>query len=356
MHHDTAELMATQLSPFSVLLLSDDESEPTAAQTSKEELLADLPASYLTESYDLVAPSRSIATYIEKELDVKRLNRIQLGAAGDPIPPRPLHFQLLLGRKICITEQLDMHMVWRTRQIFLKPIPRLLLVPHFWIEYLSCETGCDCSKEAEPGARGTSTECERRKLWKCALGFLFSYAALISTESDFHIAKERRLLPAEDAVTWRKWRALVEQLDTENIYPKIDKRFFYGELNLPTLNYFNFLTHRPFLLGFVPHWSEDRYVTFVGDHFATLASVAVFIALVLAGLQVGLGVKALSENGAFQSAAYGFTVFSLLFPLAAVVWIFVNLGILFAHRWMAMPKFAFERKRLKHIKAGMGTA
>ena len=347
--------MAPQQPPFSILLLSNAESGHPAAQISKEEFLQDLPASYRTDDYDLATTSRSLTAYIEKELDIKRLSKIQLGAAGDPIPPRPLHFQLLLSRKISITEEMDMHMVWRKYQIFLKPIPRLLLMPRFWVQHLSCEADCACSKEAESGSAGKPPECGRRKLWKCALGFMFSYAALISNESDFYIAKERRLLPAEEAVTWRKWRALVEQLDLETIYSRIDKRFFYGEINLGQLNYFNFLTHRPFLLGFVPHWSEDRYLTLIQDNFGFLASVAVFIAVVLAGLQVGLAVKALSDNDSFQSAAFGFTVFALLFPLAAVVLIFIQFGTMFIHRWIKMPKFAFERKRLKHIKTGMGT-
>jgi hypothetical protein len=82
-----------------------------------------------------------------------------------------------------------------------------------------------------------SRECDRRRLWRSALGFLFSYAALISHESDFYITKEKHLLPGElDEITWGCWRTFVEQLDTEHIYEKVDPRFIYGELRLSRLN------------------------------------------------------------------------------------------------------------------------
>ncbi|KFA54456.1 hypothetical protein S40293_10222 [Stachybotrys chartarum IBT 40293] len=71
-----------------------------------------------------------------------------------------------------------MHLIWTTSRIFLKPIPRFLLEPCFWTEYLYC-----------------GHEYERCGLRKCALSFLFSYAALLSYESDFRIAEEKRLLP-----------------------------------------------------------------------------------------------------------------------------------------------------------------
>ncbi|KAJ4147491.1 hypothetical protein LMH87_002004 [Akanthomyces muscarius] len=51
------------------------------------------------------------------------------------------------------------------------------------------------------------------RLRRRALGFLYSYTALLSHESDFLIAQDKHLLPLE--VTWCGWRILVEQLDTK---------------------------------------------------------------------------------------------------------------------------------------------
>jgi len=48
-------------------------------------------------------------------------------------------------------------------------------------------------------------------------GFLFSYAALITHESDFYIAMEKRLLSEE--VIWPAWTTFVRELDREYIYP-----------------------------------------------------------------------------------------------------------------------------------------
>lgn len=76
---------------------------------------------------------------------------------------------------------------------------------------------------------------------------LFSYTALVTHESDFEIAQEKRLLPKE--VTWTVWITFVKELDTESIYGKIDDRFKYGELRLSRLNKIYRFTRCPLLLG-----------------------------------------------------------------------------------------------------------
>ncbi|KAM3563046.1 hypothetical protein ARSEF4850_002513 [Beauveria asiatica] len=65
-------------------------------------------------------------------------------------------------------------------------------------------------------------------------GFLCSYAALLSHESDFRIAKDKYLVPPD--VRWPAWRILVQQLDMERIYPNVDRRFIHGELRVSRLN------------------------------------------------------------------------------------------------------------------------
>lgn len=46
-----------------------------------------------------------------------------------------------------------------------------------------------------------------------------------------------------------------------------------------------------------------------------LAATTVYMVVVLTAMQVGLATEALAKNSAFQSASYGFTVFSILGPL-----------------------------------------
>lgn len=252
------------------------------------------------------------------------------------MPPRPLHYQLVLDREIFVTERMDMHLVWTKGRIFLKPIPRFLLEPRFWSDYLSCKT-----------PKEDLGECKHRKIWKIALGFLFSYAALICHESDFFIAKEKHLLPTE--VQWPAWKTFVEEiLKTEHIYQKIDARFIYGELRLSRLNKIYYLSQRPLLRGYMSHWHQYR--TFFQDNFAWLASAIVYIAIVLNAMQVGLATKSLAGNDAFQSTSYGFTVFSILGPLVVTGLIILVFCYIFMNNWIVAV--SYRRKRLNIIRAG----
>lgn len=119
--------------------------------------------------------------------------------------PRPLHHQRLLNREITVTERLDMHLLWGNGRIFIKPLPRFLLEPRFW-EHLGCK---------HPPNTLADDLCAYAPSRQRALGLLFSYAALIVHESDFHIARENHLLPQE--VQWQAWRtAIREVLDTKH--------------------------------------------------------------------------------------------------------------------------------------------
>lgn len=254
----------------------------------------------------------------------------------------------------------------------LKPIPRFQLEPRFWTLHLASPEPCSCfGEDVDPqsvttntqgatanttgttinttgttaNTRGTKSDTRSVKnynggLRTCALGFLFSYAALIAQESDFQIAKEKRLLPEQ--VTWDAWINLVKQLDTENIYDKIDERFKYGELRLSRLNKIYRFTRWPLLLGpYMSHWHQ--YGSFFRDNFTWLASTTVYIVVVLTAMQVGLAVDKLKDNRSFQSALYGFTVFSVLGPLVAAVLIIVAFLILFAFSWVATSRFWKKR-------------
>ncbi|KAM3533680.1 hypothetical protein MY4038_002995 [Beauveria bassiana] len=123
--------------PFSVRLL---EQNAVAGQGERDQLLALLPALYRKESGDMAAVGQHVTACVEEGLNLERLASIHgwLWIAGLPFPPRALHHQLLLEREIFITERLDMHLVWTTGRMFLKPIPRFLLDPAFWARYLTC--------------------------------------------------------------------------------------------------------------------------------------------------------------------------------------------------------------------------
>lgn len=157
--------------------------------------------------------------------------------------------------------------------MFLKPIPRFLLEPCFWTSQLNSPEPCSCLGEninpqsVTKNTQGTTANTTGAKsdtksvkrcnggLRTCALGFLFSYAALITHESDFQIAKEKHLLPEE--VEWSGWITLIKELDTENIYDMIDERFKYGELRLSRLNrIYRFMRWPLLLYPYVTHWHQ----------------------------------------------------------------------------------------------------
>ncbi|KAL5364464.1 hypothetical protein BJX96DRAFT_187805 [Aspergillus floccosus] len=316
--------------PFSIRILDQGSLyDPESSRIRSDQLLSLLPASYREAPGNLIPAACNITACIEKEFDLNRLASAHkwLWAAGLPLPPRALHHQLLLGREIFITEQLDMHLVWTTGRIFLKPLPRFLLDPDFWVEYLSCEHECSCAFGGEVSSV-VQPECKRRVLRRRALGFLVSYVALLSHESDFQIARNKHLLPVE--AKWGAWRILVHQLDTQHVYPYIDHRFFHGELRLSRLNKIYALTQTP-LRGYMARW--DRYSTFFHDYFTWLASGSLYIAIVLSAMQVGLATDALAQNKTFQSASYGFTVFSILGPLLAASLIMLQFCCIFIFNW-----------------------
>jgi hypothetical protein len=169
-------------------------------------------------------------------------------------------------------------------------------------------------------------------------------------ESDFLIAKEKYLLPAE--VQWPAWRILVAQLNTEHIYPGINSRFHYGELRLSRLNKIYMLSQRQIFRGYMSHWQQ--YGTFFQDNFGLLASSTVLIAIALTAMQLGLATKTLADNAAFQSASYGFVVFSLLGPMAASALIFLWFCFNFVNNWAVTA--AYKRRRLQHMQIRPGNA
>lgn len=309
-----------------------------------------LPASRRTKEDDLTAQSPSIfdhagteidlhefagiLDWIDAEFDLGRLADIHdwLWVVGRPKPPRPLHEQRLLNRDIVITERLDLHLVWSTQRIFIKPLPRFLLDPRFWQKFLCCHKV------------SSTNACHCKDLRQRALGLLFSYAALIEYESDFHIAKETHLIPKE--IHWTAWRMAVgELLDLSPIYALIHPRFHYGELRLSRLNKVCFFWKTP-LQGYMPRWTQ--YGSFFKDNFAGLASSFIYIAVVLAAMQVGLATEALQSNQAFQSVSYGFTIFSIFGPLAVIGLIISIFCYAFVSNWVDTRRY--RRQRLKRIE------
>ncbi|KAH8654235.1 hypothetical protein BGZ61DRAFT_541508 [Ilyonectria robusta] len=115
---------------------------------------------------------------------------------------------------------------------------------------------------------------------------------------------------------------------TEHIYPDIDPRFYHGELRLSRLNKTYRLWQTP-PRGYMSHWNRNG--AFFRDHFAWLAGTTVYLVVVLTAMQVGLATESLGGNDAFQSASYGFTIFSILGPLICAGLIVLVFFYIFIH-------------------------
>lgn len=322
----------------------DPEPDEKATPFHDDILLDDLPASYRVDKVDIQLP-RFGNPFFSQELDVKRLHRIMhwLWLCGQTAPPRPLHHQLLMDRRIVVTERLDFHLVWGDDRMFVKPLPRWLIRRDFWELQLDDE---DEDKDPQMGASsGSGAGGPIRTVKSVALGFLLSYVALIQHESDFEIAMETRLIPKE--LTWSKWKVLVREIldgRRERLHRQVADRFIYGELRLHRLNLIYQCLGRP--KGYIPRWNS--YKGFIQDNLDVVVAGTVYVVLVLTAMQVGLATTVLEGNTSFEYAAYGTAVFAMLGPLVAVAFVLLFSMVDFCRNW------AWNRRNEKKTQNKLG--
>ncbi|KIX98192.1 uncharacterized protein Z520_06272 [Fonsecaea multimorphosa CBS 102226] len=264
----------------------------------------DLPTLFHTRNNTEFQPSKNISLFISSEMDVSRLDEMidrGLPLAGRLGNIRPLHRQRVLGRRIVITEQLDLHLLWKGDTMFIKPLPGWLLDEDFVKAHIS----------------------HYRQAESAANGFLASYARLINYKSDFQLAKEAHLLP--EGMEWKDWQALSERLIEIDHQMRAGKmpcspRFEFGELRLSRINMiyrFHPTYHlRHMVRGY--HYSNMTYQSFLRRNFAWLVVVFAYLTIILTAMQVGLGTSQLRNNRSFNNASYGFAVFAIVLPLVAL--------------------------------------
>ncbi|KAH6718799.1 hypothetical protein BKA61DRAFT_262723 [Leptodontidium sp. MPI-SDFR-AT-0119] len=287
-----------------------------------------LPASYSksnskTGRPTVAVPAHSVQDFLQKELSLGKLDSMlaYLWFAGAERPALPLLSQLAIGRDIVVCERMDLHLLWENSgKIFVKPVPRFLLDLEFWSEHLTCPARCGCQIPAavncgnggQQMANQEQLAC-KEKLRKVALGFLYTYACLISYESDFHVANEKRLLPrSADGATipWADWKKLAREILMRHNRANVHPRFWRAELLLSRLDTIHRFTQLPPFEPYLRSWRN--YGSLFLDNIPWLAMTTVFIALVLTAMEVGLATEQLIESLNFRAASYGFTLFAIL--------------------------------------------
>lgn len=307
--------------PFNVRVL-DVTPASVPAQTSIRALL---PAVRRTRADELVVPQPDF-DFLEQQLLVRKLNAVQdwLWACGRPMPPRPLHHQLVINRGIVVTEDPELHLLWTSNIIYVKPLPRWILDPSFWAEFLLCDE-----------------TPRRRELAECARGFLFSYCALVAYETDFRIAQANSLIPS--AVTWEAWQDLSAEIIGNHCFSSINPRYWYGELRLNRLNKIYRFRMGYIFRGYTRVAGHAVYGDLLRDNFAGLATILGYVVIVLTSMQVGLGTEKLAADESFQAVSWGFTIFSMIAPLIAVVAIFFFALFWAISNWLATTKYEGRR-------------
>ncbi|KAL0942190.1 UDP-N-acetylglucosamine transferase subunit alg13 [Colletotrichum truncatum] len=327
--------------PFTVRVLDDGFNHVTKpVKASSPVNFSDLlPATSRAKHDHITVPRADDTDFLGQELLVRRLNDVQdlLWICGRPMPPRPLHYQTLTSREIHITENPELHLVWAKNRIFVKPIPRWLLDPDFWAIHLLGATEDGNDNRNQPGPR--------KDLVACALGFLFTYTALIAYESDFRIAVEKGLVPPQ--MSWDRWKAFSAQIVHNHCYASVNPRYWYGELRLSRLNKIYRIRLGYLLRGYSKVVSHAVYEDLLRDNFATLAAVLGYVVIVLTAMQVGLATDQLVGDKLFQNVSYGFTVFSILAPLIACFGIISMVVIMFVSSWVVTK--VYEKKRFQEM-------
>lgn len=298
-----------------------------------------MPIWYHDRKHQLHKVSENTAQFITDDLDVTRLDRVQKQFIGLRLAgrykavARPLHRQLMMGRRVIVTEQADLHLTWDHAGIYIKPLPAYLLDQRIWDTHL----------------------CIYPSLYASACGLLLSYVWLVTYESDFRLAvrPEIPLLPFSGTLTWTIWRQLVEDLSrTIIVDPKgaVSPRYTYGELRLDRLNQIYrfspailFSQDHALIRGY--HYRYHRYGSFLKQNFSWLIVVFAYITIVLSAMQVGLASTRLGSSPAFQHAAYGFAIFAIFVPVTLVGVVVALIVLLFISNILATL-----RNWLRHTK------
>ncbi|KAM0690641.1 hypothetical protein Q7P36_009409 [Cladosporium allicinum] len=318
--------------PFSIKLPKNKQSASA---------LSLLPATTRTAHNDIQVPfvTDGALVFLGRDLLVDRLNDVHssLWMAGRPMPPRHLGHQVVLSRELVVTEDMGLHLVWEIKRMFIKPLPRYLLDEGFWSRYL-----------VDDEEDSVETKEQRRKIAQCARGFLLSYCALISHESDFKLAQTLGVLP--NGLEWHRWRSWVAEIVSNCPYSSVNQRFWYGELRLGRLNKIYRWQKGHILRRYSQVGAPSVYSELLHENFAALAVSLGYIVIVLTAMQVGLATDHFQHSAAFQRFSWVFTVMSLIAPLAAVIAILVLFLIIFIGNWTKTKRFEKERSEAMGVQ------
>jgi len=278
--------------------------------------------------------------FVEKELLTPLLDQMSpwlwVLAAPTSAHVSALHAQVVRGRSIVITEDPELHLVWISNRVFVKPLPAYLLSHAFW-SYLVVSSEAASEKDRH----------RIRKILNVASGYVRTYSYLIQHESDLRIARREGLVPRElDLETWaafiRRFKAVEDM--------QVSGRYQYGELRLTRLN----IWAKPLLGRWYFRKVYWQYTEYFAKYFAPLLFIFGMWTLVLESMQVGL--QARPRWDAFGDVSAWFSVATLIGVSAVAAFLLGSFCVL-AGREM---RYAFgeqirKRKRRGKVKTARGS-
>jgi hypothetical protein len=215
-----------------------------------------------------------ILDYCLSDLDTPRLNA--LGEKLWWVGPTPAIVSLtqhaVLERRIQITEDASVHMLWVEGILYLKPIPAYLTSFAFWEFLMDVGNGL-CAEERE--------RCVRT-----SLGFLKTYAKLIQRRSDFVLARKCELLGGLGDVTFEAFVAFIAAWD-DVPDQAISSRWRFGLLHLDALNFHSVTRLRRWHLNRF----ESRWATYFSRFFPVVLFVFAVFSVILSAMQVIIASK-----------------------------------------------------------------
>jgi len=271
-----------------------------------------------------------VVPFVEKEVLTPSLNQMSpwlwLVATPKSTHVSALHAQIVRGRNIVITEDPELHLVWISNRVFIKPLPAYLLSYAFWSYFLFPDK-----------ALSKDDQQRRIEILQAALGYVRTYFHLIRHESDLRIAKREGLVqPDLDLETWM---AFIKDFRYVEDW-QVSGRYHYGDLRLTRLNFWA----KP-ILG---RWHFRKATWQYAEHFARYLTPLFFIftawSVILDSMQVGL--QSRPSWGRFGDVSAWFSVVSLICVVAVAAFLLGGFCVLAGRETLyAFRKQIYKRRR-----------
>ncbi len=281
-----------------------------------------------------------ILPFVEKEILTPALNQMSpwlwLLAVPKSAHVCALHMQVVRGRTVVVTEDPELHAVWISNRVFVKPLPTYLLSQAFWTYLIR-----PIQKLSE------NERNRRRRIVQGALGYVRTYVHLIQHDSDLRIAKREGLVPTD--LTLETWMAFIR--DFRYIEDsQVSGRFHYGELRLTRLNFWA----KPLLWRWHFRKATWQYAEHFAKYFAPLLFIFGMWSLILDSMQVGLQARPNWNN--FGDVSAWFSVATLVGLMAVAAFLLGAFGILAGREmWYAFGKQVRKRKRKRRARAAQAS-